>query len=204
MGHRWPSIGLKKGLSLENSGKNLTWHSQPLGRQTCDSQFFSAPKRDLQKTTGSIRMIRVHRLIRTNLRMDSHESGHLSSMTPKPPKNVRLCCVADGALGQCCRGAFFGELVDPVVADPIAQDSDKRIYIYIHTQIPFFKYTEGGDKTSQYVYLVVILPLAELGPREFGLPIAEFFVRPASEKRSASQADFQNFGRISSTLCILQ
>ena len=57
---------------------------------------------------------------------------------------------------------FFGELVDPVVADPIRQDNDKRnnihIYIYIHTYGNILlKYTEGGDKTSQYSYLVVIL-----------------------------------------------
>ena len=33
------------------------------------------------------------------------------------------------------------------------------------------KYTEGGDKTSQYSYLVIIL--ANLRPRQLGLPVAE-------------------------------
>ena len=50
------------------------------------------------------------------------------------------------------------EPVDPVVADPVRQDNDKRnniqIYIYIYGN-SLLKYTEGGDKTSQYSYLVV-------------------------------------------------
>ena len=51
-----------------------------------------------------------------------------------------------------------------LVADPIAQDNDKRnnvqkkknIYIYTQRNC-LFKYTEGADKTSQYSYPVVIL-----------------------------------------------
>ena len=75
------------------------------------------------------------------------------------------------------------EPVDPVVADPVRQDNEKRNNIQIYTKIHYFKvhrgrgqnyirkslilkYTEGGDnKTSQYSYLVVILshwvPVAE-------------------------------------------
>ena len=48
------------------------------------------------------------------------------------------------------------EPVDPVVADPVGQDNDKRNNIRIYGN-SLFKYTEGGDKTSQYSYLVVIL-----------------------------------------------
>ena len=54
----------------------------------------------------------------------------------------------------------FWELVDPVVADTVAQDNDKRnniqIYIYIY-RTSILKYTEGRDKTSPYSYLDVIL-----------------------------------------------
>ena len=51
---------------------------------------------------------------------------------------------------------FPWELVDPVVADPVRQDNDKKtIYKYIRKSL--LMYTEGGDKTSQYSYLVVIL-----------------------------------------------
>ena len=62
------------------------------------------------------------------------------------------------------------DLVNPIVADPAAQDNKKRnniqklIYIYIYTKAficidgnSLLRYTEGGDKTSQYSYLVVIL-----------------------------------------------
>ena len=53
--------------------------------------------------------------------------------------------------------SIFWELVDPVVADPVRQDNDKRkqyTNIYVNSLL---KYTEGGDKNSQYSYLVVIL-----------------------------------------------
>ena len=33
--------------------------------------------------------------------------------------------------------------VDPVVADPVRQDNDKRNNIQIYTEIPKLKYTEG-------------------------------------------------------------
>ena len=50
------------------------------------------------------------------------------------------------------------ELTDPIVADPVAQDNDKRNQdtdIYGNSLL---KYTQRkGDKTSQYSYLVVIL-----------------------------------------------
>ena len=54
-------------------------------------------------------------------------------------------------------GEFFWELIDPVVADPVRQDNDKgKQYTNIYGN-SLLKYTEGGDKTSQYSYLVAIL-----------------------------------------------
>ena len=48
------------------------------------------------------------------------------------------------------------EPVDPVVADPVRQDNDKKNNIQIYGN-SLLKYTEGGDKTSQCSYPVVIL-----------------------------------------------
>ena len=85
------------------------------------------------------------------------------------------------------------EPVDPVVADPVRQDNDKRSKTYnmpiTSFDGPFFdplievmatniygnsllNYTEGGDKTSQCSHLV------ELGPRQLGLPVAEYVIGP--------------------------
>ena len=52
---------------------------------------------------------------------------------------------------------IFWEPVDPFVADPVRQDNDKRNNITNIYGSSLLKYTEGGDKTSQYSYLVVIL-----------------------------------------------
>ena len=49
------------------------------------------------------------------------------------------------------------KLVEPILADPVAQDNDKRNNIEIWLRNSLLKYTEGGDKTCQYSYLVVIL-----------------------------------------------
>ena len=59
------------------------------------------------------------------------------------------------------------KLADPVVADSVAQDNAKRNNIQIYTGKILLKHTEGGDKTSQYSYLV------ELSPRQLGLPVAD-------------------------------
>ena len=52
---------------------------------TCDSQGFSAPRRESQKKGvqfGNPQAICENRLIRANLRIDSRESGHLSRRLP--------------------------------------------------------------------------------------------------------------------------
>ena len=53
----------------------------------------------------------------------------------------------------------------------MAQTITPQLYIYIHTENSLLKYTEEGDKSSQYSYLVVYL--VELGPQQLGLPVAE-------------------------------
>ena len=55
------------------------------------------------------------------------------------------------AFPELCR-----EPVDPIVADPVRQDNDKRNNTNTYGN-SLFKYTEGGDITSQYSYLVAIL-----------------------------------------------
>ena len=52
------------------------------------------------------------------------------------------------------------QIWEPV--DPVARDNDKRnniqIYIYIYMYVSsLLNYTKGGDKTSEYSHLVVIL-----------------------------------------------
>ena len=98
----------------------------------------------------------------------THFLTHLQRLTkahlkPTSSRNELFCRKTKGpeaALTQHNLSTSYWELVDPVVADPIAQDNDKRnifqikvcVYIYIYTVIPLLKYTGGGDKTSQYSY----------------------------------------------------
>ena len=62
------------------------------------------------------------------------------------------------------------EMVDPVVADPVAQDNNKRNSIQIDTEIPF-KVLRG--RGQNFPIFISCRYLVELGPRQLGLPVAE-------------------------------
>ena len=61
-------------------------------------------------------------------------------------------------------------LVHPVVADPIAQDDDKRNNIQIHTDIFPSKVHRG--RGQDFPIFISCRYLVELGPRQLGLPVA--------------------------------
>ena len=61
---------------------------------------------------------------------------------------------------------IFGNPVDQVVADPMAQDNDKRCNIQIHTEIPY--------QSTQRKIFTSCRYLVELGPRQLGLPTYAF------------------------------
>ena len=82
------------------------------------------------------------------------------------------------------------EPVDPAVTDPVRQDNDKRNNIQMYTENLYSSTQEGGDKTSQYSYLVVILsnwvcnnwvrvglPFAELGELQKQVDLQGVFVK---------------------------
>ena len=62
------------------------------------------------------------------------------------------------------------EPVDPVVADPVRQDNDKRNNIQIYTENPYSITQREGTNLPMFIscrYLV------ELGPRQLGPPVAD-------------------------------
>ena len=109
---------------------------------------------------------------------------------PQPPLNVwQLSCYfwltsdqfsIDRAHPNIACWTLWGacwEPVDPVVADPVRQDNDKRnniqIYIYIYIYIRKLAIKVHRGRGQNFPIFISCRYLVELGPRPLGLPVAE-------------------------------
>ena len=98
-------------------------------------------------------------------------------------------------------GSLYWELVDPVVADPVAQDNDKRNNIQMYTEIMPYKAPHRG-RGQNFPMFISCRYLVELGSRQLGLPIADDRVTrvpttTAARVNIASSVDEMPLGQMS-------
>ena len=119
-----------------------------------------------RKTTKTPRLHELFRKVHTNFRLLPCNG------TQEPRRGCSETFVQMNLyFGWIFSGGFSWELVDPVVADPVAQDNEKRYNIQIYTKFPIKIHRGRGQNFPIFIscpYLV------ELGPRQLGLNVSDF------------------------------